>query len=341
MRNHSLILTLQISVVAGFLAISCNHSSPGSQSAGKTKLKVTILPYLGFAPLFIASDEGYFARQGLEIELVKITRSEQGIPALDKGDLDVLGAVLSAGVFNAIARGSGIRITADRGHLEAGRCDFTAMLARRALVEVGAVRSPTSMRGRNFAVTRTSFESYYLYRLLSTAGIAAAEINLMDLPTAVLSEALRTGRVDFVVVAEPWLTRLQREGRAVVWNSPNDTLADFQISFLMYGPSLLTRNPDAGLRFMVAYLDAVEQFSQGKTERNLDILERHTGLSREILKQACWPAIRNDGRIDTKGILDFQEWALSTRLMDNTVKTDQFWEPRFINEAAEIRRKRP
>ncbi len=341
MRYHSLILTLQIAIVVGCLAISCKHSSPGAQSPGKTKLKVTILPYLGYAPLFIASDEGYFDRQGLEIELVKITRSEQGIPALDRGDLDVLGAVLSAGVFNAIARGSGIKITADRGHLEAGRCDFTAMLARRVLIESGELSSPTALRGRNFAVTRTSFESYYLYRLLSTAGIAPAEINVLDLPTAVLSEALRTGRVDFIVIAEPWLTRLQREGRAIVWNSPNETLTDFQISFLMYGPSLLTRNPDAGVRFMVAYLEAVEQFSQGKTERNLDILERHTGLPREILNQACWPAIRNDGRIDTKGILDFEEWALSARLMDSTVTADQFWDSRFIKEAAEILRKKP
>ena len=59
------------------------------------KLKVTILPYISYAPLLIAQEEGYFADQGLEIEVVKFSRSPEAIPALVQGRLDAAGSFMS------------------------------------------------------------------------------------------------------------------------------------------------------------------------------------------------------------------------------------------------------
>jgi ABC-type nitrate/sulfonate/bicarbonate transport system substrate-binding protein len=37
------------------------------------ELKVVILPYISFAPYFIAAEEGFFEEQGLKVEFVKST----------------------------------------------------------------------------------------------------------------------------------------------------------------------------------------------------------------------------------------------------------------------------
>ena len=52
-------------------------------------LKVSLLPYISYAPLFIAFEEGYFREQGLKIEFVKIRGAGQSIPALASGGIDV------------------------------------------------------------------------------------------------------------------------------------------------------------------------------------------------------------------------------------------------------------
>lgn len=87
---------------------------------------------------------------------------------------------------------------------------------------------------------------------------------------------------------------------------------------------------------MVAYLKAVRQYNQGKTERNLEILAKHTELDRELLKRACWPSMHNDGRINVRGVLDFQAWAVGKGFLDSPVKEEQFWDPRFVKYANQV-----
>ena len=74
-------------------------------NAEPVKLKVLVAPFLGYAPFFIAMEEGYFAEQGLEIEFVKMGGTIEAIPALAQGKLDVLSGDISIGILNAIARG--------------------------------------------------------------------------------------------------------------------------------------------------------------------------------------------------------------------------------------------
>jgi NitT/TauT family transport system substrate-binding protein len=299
-----------------------------------TPLKMAIVPYLSYAPIFIAAEEGYFADQGLQIEFVKLPRSDEAIPALAQGQLDIVGAVTNAGILNAIARGANIKIVTDRGAFDAAECDYGVTLARRTLVESETRDDRARLRGRSVAINPTSFEAYYLRKHLDLAGLTIEDVRIVDLPLPVLSDAFANGSLDFAVVSEPWVTRLKLSGHAVMWDSVKHTLPNFQYAFVLYGPNLLVTNPDAGRRFIEAYLKGVRQLRQGKTERTVEILAKHTQLDRELLLQACWPTFRDDGQINAESILDFQAWALSEGLMDKPLRVEQFWEPRFIHSAA-------
>lgn len=87
---------------------------------------------------------------------------------------------------------------------------------------------------------------------------------------------------------------------------------------------------------MVAYLKAVRQYNQGKTERNLEILAEFTGLDRELLKRTCWLPIRNDGRINVESVLDFQDWAAGKGFLDSKVTEEKFWDPSFVQYANQV-----
>ena len=87
---------------------------------------------------------------------------------------------------------------------------------------------------------------------------------------------------------------------------------------------------------MVAYLKGVRQYNQGKTERNLNIIARHTELNLELLNQARWAPIRDDGSINTESILDYQTWAVEKGLVDSLVPEEQFWDASFVEYANQV-----
>jgi hypothetical protein len=84
---------------------------------------------------------------------------------------------------------------------------------------------------------------------------------------------------------------------------------------------------------MIAYLEAVEIYNQGKTERNLEIISKHTKLDKELLQAACWPALRPDGTINAASVLDFQSWAVQRGYIETPVTESQIWEEVFVDSA--------
>jgi NitT/TauT family transport system substrate-binding protein len=333
MIHHSCKCVVMIVLALNWFAASCAAPTSEMSRPPVKKVKVVLLSYLAFAPYFIAEEEGYFVEQGLGIEYVRFNRSDQAIPALMQGDIDVLGAATSVGVLNAIARGARIKIVADRGSFAAGGCAYSAIVARRSGLRSENQARPVRLKGRKVVLSSGLYESYAIETFLATDGLTINDLQIIDIPSSVLPEALTKGTIDFAVVAEPWVTRSVQSSHAVIWKPLNEILPGFQSAFIMYGPSFLDRDRETGRRFMTAYLKAVRQYNQGKTERNLDIVAKHTGLDRELLRQACWPVIRDDGRINVQSLLDFQSWAQKKGLVDAPVTPDQLWETSFVEQA--------
>ena len=87
---------------------------------------------------------------------------------------------------------------------------------------------------------------------------------------------------------------------------------------------------------MIAYRKAVQQYNEGQAERNLGILKEYTGLDEELLKQACWPSFREQGRINVQEVLKFQTWAVEKGYLDNLATEEQFWDPSFVEYANQV-----
>lgn len=299
-------------------------------------LRVPIPPTMGSTQFFIAEEEGFFAEQGLQIQYMDIIRSTDALPALVQGKLDVLHGVMSVGFLNAMARGGKIKFVADKGYLPSTGCAYNALLARRAFAEAGERGTPIQMKGRRIAINPVSIEAYYVEKFLSTVGLTLNDTTIVDIPTAIIPEALEKGTIDFAATTEPWVTRVLEAKQGVIWTSINQVIPDFQFALLLYGPTLLEKNPEAGKRLMIAYLKAVRQYNQGKTERNLKMITKRTRLEEEFLKKVCWSPHRNSGEINIRSVLDFQAWGAKKGFIEKEVSPDQFWDPRFIEYANKV-----
>jgi NitT/TauT family transport system substrate-binding protein len=300
-----------------------------------TKVKVVTLPFITFAPYYLALDEGYFAEQGLDVELVNMAVQEEILPALSSGQVDVSSGLLSAGMLNAIARGANVRITADKGFVDPEGCINYAIIGRKDLVESGALDEVEDLQGKTINVVPSTWLEYYLARVLATAGLTLQDINITNLSAQAQPEAFAQSQIDVALNSEPWVTRLADSGHIPVLDLPQAILPESQSAVHLFGPNLLGENREAGERFTLAYLKGIEAYSQGKTERNLEIIAKYTQLEPELLEKMCWPAIRTDGRANTDSILDFQQWAKDAGYIDTLLTVDQFYDGSFVEKASE------
>jgi len=108
---------------------------------------------------------------------------------------------------------------------------------------------------------------------------------------------------------------------------------------ILFGVNLLERNPELGKRFMVVYLKGVKQFNQGKTERNLAILEKYFRIDKEVLRKGPWHTINPDRAVDARSLVDYQDWLYSKGYIDTKVNLEDIVGTRFIDYANRILRK--
>ena len=72
------------------------------------------------APFFIAQANGYFKDEGLTVHFEDFASAAKMIAPLGAGEIDVGAGAPSVGLYNAVARGIGIKIVADKGHIAPG-----------------------------------------------------------------------------------------------------------------------------------------------------------------------------------------------------------------------------
>lgn len=310
-------------------------AAQAQQTSKPVNLTVVTFPFLSFAPLYIAQDMGFFEEQGLKVKFVKMSEAA-AIPALVRGDIDVWGGLLGTNFLNAMSRGANIKIVSEKGYFSSTGCVAAGLIARKALIESGELDNLSKIKGRRVDIRQSTWQEYFMDKLLEKAGLTSEDFEVVDVNPPGAIGALKGGQIDLAVAAEPWITRILKAGNTVLWIPMRQVLPDLEHAFIEYGPNLLEKNPEAGKRFMIAYLKAVRQANQGRTPRNLEILAHNTRIDQKLLQDICWRTWRNDGRVNTEAMLEFQDWAIKRGLLEAKVPVEQFWDPRYIEHANKV-----
>lgn len=312
---------------------SCERADPPEDGGARPALRVSYLPHLSFAPFMVGREEGYFEQEGLNVEYVDLKRSAHGVAALAQGDLDVLSGFLSVGILNAIRENAGIKIVACKGYAAPGGNSYNVILAREDLGPPGELTADR-LRGCRVLTGVDSFQAPFTAGFLARWDLSLDDVKASRIPAPAQLAAMAQGDADLAATTEPWATRILDAGHAYVIARAGDVVPGFQYGYVAFGPGLLEDGREAGRQFMVAYLRAVRRLEQGKTERNLHIMEAASGLDRDLLTRATWPSFHSDGRIHVESILEFQDWAMKRDLLAAPLEVGDFWEPAFVDYAS-------
>lgn len=303
--------------------------SPATGPVMKT-VKVAYLPIISNGPLFIAQDEGYFAEQGIQVEFEKFQSAPAAIPALVNGDIAVSGGQVSPALVNAIIKGANVRIVADKGRATSGPCDTNGIIVRRDLFENGTVTRVSDLKGRK--IMFTSDQSYLVSLLLEKGNLTQDEVEIVNMDFASGVAALKNGAVDACDLSEPFITQINNSRSGVMLIPTHEYCPDWPLP-LYYGPAFLDKDPDLGRRFMVAYLQGVRQYNEGKTERNIAILGNYTKLDRDLLNQSCWHPIERNGDLPKKPVRDYVDWMYKNNKISRNLDDEQLFDMSYVTYA--------
>jgi NitT/TauT family transport system substrate-binding protein len=323
-----------------FLAFSAPDQAP-------KKIKVGVSPVVTSSGLFLAYEKGYFKDEGLDIELVQMKSSgAQMTLLLSKGELDVGGGNLTAGLYKAIADGLNFKIVADKGHVDE-TIDSVSLIIRKDLITSGKYKSPKDLKGLKIALTSIdgSSQQIVMDQILKDAGLNGKDVEYVKLSYPESNAALKTKAIDGVIQLDPYLTMAINDGYAEEVIASNKVLKNQQSGALFYSPEFI-KNKTAAQKFMKSYLKGVRLYNQALTDKNLmsevtQSLKKHI----EITDEKIWQNLRkvgltNDGKLNTDSMLSDIKWYHDNGYLEKTPTLEQFLDSKFAEAAtAELDKK--
>jgi NitT/TauT family transport system substrate-binding protein len=266
------------------------------------------------AGLFVAQDFGYFAAQGLDVELIFFDSAANQIAPLGTGELDVGAGSPSVGLFNAIARDVPLLIVADKGSVPPG-FGYLALVVQKELVDSGAVQGPADLRGRKVAINQPGVSTQvYEGKALEAGGLGLNDVETIILPFPDMAAALANRNVDAAIVIEPNVTAVVERGIGVRMRGLDELYPNHQTAVLIYGPQFARVRTEVANRFMLAYLQAVRDYNAAFTRGTnkaavVNVLAKYTPIKDPAVYDKMAPAGLNpNGYVNRESIAADLVW---------------------------------
>ncbi len=270
-------------------------SAPGAQPTPPPPLqtvRIAETAVIGLAPVYVAEARGYYREQGLELTFENFGAGSDAVPALARGDFDVNLGAISAGTFNAFARGIGIKIVAPMGILPLEDSSLP-LLVRKELADNGTVGRVADLRGRRVAIAgRGSINEYVLTKVLERDGLALTDVDVTPLPFPEHPAAFASGVIDASTTAEPFATRAISQGVAAKLVA--EIAPGRMTTVVMYSGQFISDRNDAARRWMVATMRGVRELQGPElgvsypdkfyTPENLALFEQRLGQPAQVIR---------------------------------------------------------
>jgi NitT/TauT family transport system substrate-binding protein len=188
MRRRYFILCLVGSIAMA--ALSCP-----APAAAQT-VRVSNVIWVGFGPLWLARDLGFFKKHGVDVEIVVNENIKEKYAMLASGTVDMLATSAGTSVLY-MSRPDELQYIIGLDDSSGGD----------GVVATNAITSLADLKGKTIAVADGSLSEFYLLVLLKQAGLTESDVKLVDLDAPDAGEAFLGKKVDAAVTWEPWLSK--------------------------------------------------------------------------------------------------------------------------------------
>ncbi|MPZ87895.1 MAG: ABC transporter substrate-binding protein [Nitriliruptorales bacterium] len=312
----------------------------GSGEGAREHIQVGVTGTASDSQLYIAEAEGFFNDQGIDVEFVAFDSGAQMIAPLGGGDLQVAAGAPSAGLYNAVSRGIGMRIVADKARVNPDEPAFLTFVVRKDLADSGEFSGPADLAGATFAhPAQGASTEPSLNALLEEHGVDYGDVDHTYIGFAEHIAAFENGAIDASLLLEPFLTRALNAGLVEEFVGLEEIYPNQQNAVLMYSEAF-AEETDVAERFMVAYLQGIDFYNSGvedgrfggeNGDRIVDILLEYTSIDEETLREIRPPGMSGEVNLESlRADFDFFE---SQGMLEGEVDLDSVMDTSFVEAA--------
>lgn len=306
------------------------------------RIRMGYAPYISAGPYLIAQAKGYFRRLNIEIVPTSHVDGSLSLPSLAAGELDVTGATISAGLFNLMARGLGIRMFMERGRETPGM-GSNAILVNNELWDRGFrdLAGYRLARGQSIGISSRGSVAQYIHTIaLDRAGLRPDDVDWRwGMAPGTSLPLMRQNRIGLMNLPLPGAYAAQNQGigRVATWS--DEIAPGMVLACSVANERWLRERHSAAVRFCMAIMQGNREFMAAAQDGNpeiLRILAAGTQLTPEVIDSTRprWTFMQIDGAPNLPSIIEQQRfWRERTDLLARTVPEDALFDSRAITEA--------
>ena len=242
-------ILLLLSACAPQAVTGSASESAASNSPAADNLKIAVLPIIDTLPMYVAQQEGLFARHGVSVEFVPVSSAPERDQLLAARGADgTINETLAVMLFNKekpqmqVVRYA-LRPTEKNGH-------FFIIASPKS-----AISSVDGLKGVEIGVSQGTVIEYVTDRLLQAAGFTKDEIKTIAVPKIPDRMALlASGELQAGVMPDPLAALVVSQGGRIV--ADDSKHPEYGFSVISFRKDVIDSQPEAIQGFLAAIEDA-------------------------------------------------------------------------------------
>lgn len=303
--------------VAALGLSACGGDTGSAGEATDGKVTVGVIPIIDIAPLQVAIEDGAFEEAGIEVT----TQNAQGgaaiVPALVSGDFQFgYGNLVS--LMSAQENGLKLKVIAIGARGSADELDDGA---GQLIVNSPDIKTVKDLKGKTVGVnTLKGINEIAVRQGLEKAGLDKDAVKLIEVPIPNMRASLEQGKVDGVMISEPFTSMATKDGAHALPISYAAMGDELPVAAWFTTEQYAKDNPEQVKAFTQVLTTALEDANKDDTKAReaLDgYLELDEGLSEEVTLPG-W-----DPTLDAAEIKPLAELAKKYGVIKDTSVVDQ------------------
>ncbi|MBQ6365583.1 MAG: ABC transporter substrate-binding protein [Oscillospiraceae bacterium] len=308
-----------LSLILALALVFSLAAASASAADSPKKMKIAFCTWAGYAPLFIAKENGYFADQGYDVEIVIIEDESTYGAAFVSNSIQALGQVLDRDI-----------IQFDAGAPEQYVCTMDASTGGDGLIATEEIKTMDDLKGKTVALDKSATSYFFFLQALADSSITEDQINIVEMGNDEAGEAFLAGRVDAAVTWEPALSNCSdREGGHILVSSAEYPKAIIDV--LTVSSTFADKNPEVYDVLYTAWCQAVD-YLNANFEEGCAIMAAGLDLETEEVMEECAGITFFDDAMNQ----EFNDLNTEDNVYDIALMAANFWVEKGYMKSTEL-----
>ena len=279
----------------------------GGFTKSREKVRLGISKSFLSIPVYIAKEQGYFAKGGLDVTVKEYSSGKKATQGLFAGEVDISTVADMPVVFNSFKR-KDFYIFATFTY----SYSFVKIIAR----EDKGIKTGADLKGKKVGANRGTSSHFFLGVFLLHNKLSISEVEIINIKTVELPDALKNNEVDAISVWQPYSQRAIKllGGNAIELPSKEIYRATFNFAVMK---SFAKDHQEILKNFLIA-IDKAATFIRKNRERSQDITVESFKLDKDYVR-AAWDDFIFGISLDQTLLVawdDIARWAIENNFID-------------------------